>query len=259
MTDPIQGGGQARAETNARFYDDFTGTFVRDYVRGNPRVDYQFQFLAEAISPADRNILVIGCGIGHVGRFFARKARSAHVVASDLSSECIRLANRLFRHPRVEYRVLDALRDPIGGTFDLIVLPDVYEHIPASSRGVLHERLARVLGALGRIALTCPTPGHQAMLRAGGGPLQPVDEDVTLEHLQALARDVGGALTFYRMISVWRTNDYFHAVIERGAEPVRELQAPDRYLLKSGTGHCPLCDIVRRWWRRFRVARAGLG
>ena len=242
-----------------QFYDGFTGAFLRDYVRGNLRVDRQFRFLAEAISPADRNILVIGCGIGHVGRFLAGKARCAHIVASDLSGECIRLANRLFPHPRVEYRVLDALCDPIDGAFDLVVLPDVYEHIPASSRGVLHERLARVLGVRGRIALTGPTPGHQAMLRAGGGPLQPVDEDVTPEHLQTFARDVGGALTFYRMISVWRTNDYFHAVIERGVEPVRELQASDRYPLKSGTGHCPLCDIVRRWWRRFRMAKAGLG
>ena len=137
-----------------QFYDGFTGAFLRDYVRGNLRVDRQFRFLAEAISPADRNILVIGCGIGHVGRFLAGKARCAHIVASDLSGECIRLANRLFPHPRVEYRVLDALCDPIDGAFDLVVLPDVYEHIPASSRGVLHERLARVLGVRGRIALT---------------------------------------------------------------------------------------------------------
>ncbi|MFH1184748.1 MAG: class I SAM-dependent methyltransferase [Chloroflexota bacterium] len=241
-----------------RFYDEFAGTLLRDYIRGNPRVDHQYGFLAEAVSPADQDILIIGCGLGHVGRFLAGKARAARIVACDLSGECIRLAGRLFRHPRVQYRVLDVLTDPIDGLFDFIALPDVYEHIPAASRGALHERLGRALGTSGRIAVTGPTPGHQAMLRAGGGALQPVDEDVTLEDLRTFAGAVGGALTFYRMISVWRTNDYFHALIERGAESVRELTDADKYALKGWPKEQAGCRFACRWWRRLKLAQVGL-
>ncbi|MBN1268847.1 MAG: class I SAM-dependent methyltransferase [Kiritimatiellae bacterium] len=249
---------RAKTDDLHRFYDDFAGKLLKDYVWGNPRVDCQYQFLADAVSPADRDILVVGCGPGHVGFFLAGRARAARVVASDLSDECIRLGSRLFRHPRVQYRVLDVIADSINGAFDLMVLPDVYEHIPTVSRGVVHERLGRALRANGRIAITGPTPGHQAMLRAGGGALQPVDEDVTLDDLQTFAGAVGGSLTFYRTISVWRTNDYFHALIERGVEPVHRVTDMDKYALKGWPRREAVCRGVRRWWRRLRLARAGL-
>jgi len=78
-----------------------------------------------------------------------------------------------------------------------------------------------------------PSPGKQASLYASGHGLQVVDEVVTLEDLHLVARSVGGVLTYFNMISIWDTNDYIHAVIERGAESIRSLAENDKLPIKG--------------------------
>jgi SAM-dependent methyltransferase len=188
---------------------------------------------------------VIGCGSGQGAHFIAsRITKNAKILAVDISSENLRLARDVYNHPRIEYRQIDVTRDPLEGQWEAIILPDVYEHIPKEARQVLHEKLDRHLSRSGKILFTVPSPGKQASLYATGEGLQIVDEVVTLEDLNRVAQDVGGVLTYFNMVSIWETNDYIHAVVERTAETVRPIGESDKVPIKGW--------MQRSLWQRGR-------
>jgi SAM-dependent methyltransferase len=51
-------------------------------------------------------------------------------VGVDLSPDNIETARHRYRHPRVEYRVEDGLRDNRDDRFDVVVLSNILEHLP---------------------------------------------------------------------------------------------------------------------------------
>jgi len=208
----------------ASFYDDFSKRFVDDIVQGNERVELQLKFLLQATPAEARDVLVVGCGAGQSPLLLATKAaQSARVVAIDLSKDALNLAQRVFGHRRIEYLEADVISEPLNGKWDVIVFPDSYEHIAVRDRAALHVKLDGLLSDVGRILLTVPSPGKQRMLKESGQGLQIIDEVVSLEDLRELARSVKGTLTYFNMISVWQTNDYVHAVVERGADRPGEI------------------------------------
>ena len=100
--------------------------------------------------------------------------------------------------------------------FDACVMLDVYEHIPKASRSMLHQALSSVLNEDAVLVLSCPSPLHQRFLREHEPEgLQPVDEDVALVDLLQLARELSAELSHFEYKSIWATNDYFHAAIDR--------------------------------------------
>jgi SAM-dependent methyltransferase len=222
------------AETVESFYDEFSRRFVNDVVEGNERMAQQLDFFSRAVPPGAESILVVGSGSGQGAHHLAaRVAKRARVVALDISSENLRFARALFAHPRVEYRKADVTREVVEGRFDVIALPDVYEHIPPEARAALHARFNELLTEDGRILFTIPSPGKQESLREAGHGLQVIDETITLADLERVARDVGGELTYFNLVSVWEANDYAHAVVERRASRVRPIGDSDRLPLKG--------------------------
>lgn len=217
------------------FYNEFSPKFVEDFVHGNERVTRQLSFFAEAIPAETRRVLVIGCGSGQGAHHIAtRIATHAKVLGVDISESNLRLAHALFSHERVEYRRMDVTRETPDGEWDIIVLPDVYEHIPREAHERLHARLDQLLSPQGKILFTLPSPGYQRHLHATNSPaLQVVDEVITLEDLVQFAERVRGTLSYFRLISIWLTNDYLHAMIERGAEEMREIGPGDSLPVKG--------------------------
>ncbi len=84
-------------------------------------------FFIKNIRPAER-ILDIGCGIGALAYDVAEKAQ-AHVTALDLNPENIAKASQRYNHPRVRYMVGDVLQKLPDGSFDVIILSNVLEHL----------------------------------------------------------------------------------------------------------------------------------
>lgn len=78
---------------------------------------------------AKERVLDIGCGIGAVAYDVAEKAE-AQVVGIDLSASNIAQARQHYAHPRIEYRVGDALQVLPDGPFDVVILSNVLEHLP---------------------------------------------------------------------------------------------------------------------------------
>ncbi len=220
------------------FYNSFASRLIEDYVQKNDRVQHQLRFLAAAIPSTTQSILILGCGSGESALFVATQvATAARILGLDISDANLRVARQVFRHERIVYQKADLTATSLAGPWDVIILPDVYEHILRGERGRLHAQLRSAVGKRGRILLTVPSPGKQASLYASGKGLQPVDEVVTLEDLMRLAGDVKGTVTYFNSISVWETNDYLHAVIELDADHVRPIEDSD-------------CSPIKGWQRR---------
>lgn len=249
----------------AAFYDSFSDKLLRDYIEGNPRVDCLGQFLRDAVAAPTAGILEIGCGCGANAHYLAtRVSPVATIHAVDISPRNIQLARLLFAHPRIEFRVADAAAVDLG-QHDVIILPDVYEHIEPARRDAFHANLARSLAPRGRVLLTLPSPAWQRAQRAAGEPMQIVDEEIGLAELQRLAADLQAELTYYAHVNVWRTGDYVHAVIERTAEAPHRVGPTDRLGIRRCAAPYPWLGRrtlagwygrLRRWVRRQRVNRA---
>ncbi|MGH8247327.1 MAG: class I SAM-dependent methyltransferase, partial [Gammaproteobacteria bacterium] len=234
------------SENVESFYDGFSATFVGDYVRGNRRCERQHRFFSDAIPKTTTAVLVIGCGSGQGAHYIAtRVAKQANVLAIDISAENLRLARALFPHPRIEYRKVDVVAEHLEGVWDIIAFPDVYEHIPRQMRTALHAKLDKLLAPRGRILLTVPTPAGQAETVASGGKLQIVDEPVTLSDLTGMAGDVHAVVSYYAQVSIWRTNDYAYAVVERGSAMCRPVASADRIALKGFPPKNPIARTAR--------------
>lgn len=235
---------QDQREKVEAFYDGFQQQLLKDYLLGNPRIVAAIRFMQEHVRPGCSSILDIGCGMGwstfELAQFFPR----AEALGVDISSELIGLAGRMFARKNLSFQKVDVTSDAfaLGRAFDAITLIDVYEHIPATDRGVFHRHLRRLLSDEGQVLIASPTPLHQQWLReyAPEG-LQPVDEDVTLEDMQALALALDGQLTVFHYRSIWNTNDYFHALIEK--QP--QYQKLD--------GKRKTARLTPRLWRLFRT------
>jgi ubiquinone/menaquinone biosynthesis C-methylase UbiE len=89
------------------------------------------EFFTGRIGPGER-VLDIGCGIGALAYEVAEKS-GAFVVGIDINRNHIQRACREYSHPRVEYKVADALKEIPDQRFDVIILSNVLEHLPQRS------------------------------------------------------------------------------------------------------------------------------
>lgn len=240
---------------DSSYYDSKVRNKLRDFVEGNARVDVAWATL-EAYAPTQpQRILEIGCGVGYVSWRMSLRWPHASTIGVDFSPASVTLAQRLFSGPRCSFYlgdVTETLSDIGEADFDLVVLMDVYEHVAPVDRGRLHAFLRNRLALNGRIFLSFPTPRHLAWLRTNHpDQIQPVDEDIDVGVIKALAVDTESTITLYTEVNVWRTADYAHAVLTRTAGLLPLLQDPVRPQLTVGWYISRL-----KWLKPVRLLRA---
>jgi cyclopropane fatty-acyl-phospholipid synthase-like methyltransferase len=111
--------------------------------------------------PGD-SVLEIGCGIGTVsGLISAVLGPQGSLVSIDLSPKSIAAArSRLADRRNVEFRAGNVLTIDLPGVFDVVVLPDVIEHIPLEHHEQLFARVASWLAPGGFVLLHYPNPWY---------------------------------------------------------------------------------------------------
>jgi len=187
---------------------------LKDFIDGNDRVERAWQTIDQWSPINPLRILEMGCGIGHICWRMARRWPTAHVVGWDISPESISLATRLFGSSHLSFVQGETFEGRLTNKFDLIVLMDVYEHIPSWERLRVHNILKEHLSDKGRIILSFPTPRHLTWLRENHPEeIQPVDENISASTILALADDVDCELLLYQEVGVWHEGDYAHAVL----------------------------------------------
>ena len=243
--------GHASETTDTKgFYEKFAGdVLLEDFHRFNLRQD-AVRRLCEEFVPRGARVLEIGCGVGiNVKRL--RKTAS-RIVGVDISDRSIEIAKEYAGSPEAEFRVLDILKGsaelvPLG-PFDIIILPDVIEHVPKDQYPQLFAAVERLLARPGRVFITYPSPEYQRYLKANEpNALQLVDETVELDDI---LRHTSLDLVHFSYKNVWHKNQYVHVVL-----------TSDRSFRPDGMSRSWIerleYRVKKRWWRFRNLAFLG--
>ena len=203
-------------DRSEQFYDANVAGKLAGFVEGNDRVELAWQTLETWAPPNPARVLEVGCAIGDICWRMSRRWPDAEIVGVDISRKSIELAAQLFGGPSIRFVPGQLTTAAVTGPFDLVVMLDVYEHVPKPARAELHDALRRLLGDRGIVFLSFPTPEHLAWLREHRPEeIQPVDEDVDLPTIATLATDSKTDVALYKKVNVWHLGDYGHAVLRR--------------------------------------------
>jgi trans-aconitate 2-methyltransferase len=210
--------------------------------------------MAEAGWRPGQRVLEIGTGIGTLTELIAEGlGPQGSLVGVDLSPQSIEIAkHRLRRFAHVDVMAADALDVAIEGSFDVIVLPDVIEHIPLELHERLFRRLAGWLCDDGIVVMNYPSPYYLAWCHAHRPDLlqvidQPIYADVLIPHIYASGLYVHRMETY----SLWiREGDYVRMVLHKQASAATFTELPENPPSLYARAAGRLRRLVRN--RRFR-------
>jgi trans-aconitate 2-methyltransferase len=98
------------------------------------------------------NVLEIGCGIGTLTGLLLKEVPQGRLTATDLSPASVEQARKLLRErPNLVLVAGDSTEKTPDGPFDMIILPDVLEHIPFERQPFLFKQIKRELATNGRV------------------------------------------------------------------------------------------------------------
>jgi len=189
------------------------------------------------------SVLELGCGIGTLTGLLAKELDSGgSVTAVDLSPASIEAAKRrMGALDNVRLLVADVIETDLEGSFDVVVLPDVIEHIPLERHSALFERVASWVDPDGFVLLHYPSPHYQEWTRRyHQDRLQIVDQTVHVDVLSSNAYPHGLYISHLETYSIWmREGDYV-------AVALRPAGSPDAFTELPGRRVSPFTRIVGR-------------
>lgn len=180
----------------------------------------------------DHRVMEIGCGVGTVTGLLAGFLNGrGSIFATDLSPRSVEAAaSNLAGTRNVILRAGDVLEIEVEGPFDVLVLPDVIEHIPLNLHPRLFGRLARWVASDGFILLHYPNPLHLEWCHLHRPEqLQLIDQPVHADNLTQNAYAAGLYLDYLQTYSIWvREGDYVVAVLRPRRDPMTFTDLPEK-------------------------------
>jgi cyclopropane fatty-acyl-phospholipid synthase-like methyltransferase len=174
---------------NARdYYDGYADRQVRVGINDRHRA-IQAWLDRFGLAPG-MDVLEVGCGVGTQTELIARSLRGrGRLLAVDLSPRSVELARaRLSGHANVAFLAGDVTELELQDRFNVIVMPDVIEHIPLERHTRLFENVRSWLKEDGWVLIHMPNPFFQDWCRSHRPDLlQVIDQAV---HLDTLLRHV---------------------------------------------------------------------
>lgn len=169
----------------------FYGTFREEEgsLKLNLRHYSVFKHIVDAGLRRNDKVLEIGCGFGTITFLMARYLSRGKIVATDISSERIASCMQNFQKRTNVAFVLSDMTDFVATEqFDMIVLPDVLEHIPVDSHFELFALMAGCLKDSGSIVIHIPHPATiEYYQRKAPESLQIIDQAISADVLTKLA------------------------------------------------------------------------
>jgi cyclopropane fatty-acyl-phospholipid synthase-like methyltransferase len=200
----------------SEFYDNFEKKLVEDFFRPNQRIENAILLALKGIPLSAKVVLDLGFGLGWSSYEIARHFPNSSVYGLDISEKLTATAASIFQRENLRFESMDLTRDFPEGIFDVIILIDVYEHIPVSARSKFYENIRRSLSENGRVIFTCPTIYHQNYLRKHKpGGLQPVDEDIDIHTFLDFCKNTDSEISHFAYLDIWNSRDYLHCIIEK--------------------------------------------
>ncbi len=143
-----------------KWYNEYV--YLQKKVGVNARHRSIFKWLKKFGLKKNHNVLEIGCGIGTVTGLLAKYLLfPEQITATDISDESINAAKeRLKKYEKINWVAGDFLSTEIAGMFDVIILPDVLEHIPIEQHNSLFAKLNTLLKSDGFVFIHIPFPNY---------------------------------------------------------------------------------------------------
>jgi trans-aconitate 2-methyltransferase len=157
------------------------------------------------------SVFEIGCGIGTVTSLLGKIVTKGTIKACDVSPRSIETAQQRCRRFRnVTFCVTDVLELHQEERFDVILLPDVIEHIPLDLHPALFKKIAGWLKPEGKVIIHIPEPYFlEWVIRNHRELLQIIDQPVHTALLAKNISDAGLYIEFLSSYSIWtREPDY---------------------------------------------------
>jgi trans-aconitate 2-methyltransferase len=162
----------------------------------------------------DHKVLEVGCGIGTLTKLLLDYLKKGTIYCLDITPENIKLAKeRLKAYTNVTFNIADATDFCLDETFDVIVMPDVIEHIPLELHARMFVNMKKMLRKNGFIFMHFPNPYHTEYCLKQGMQLQIIDQAV---HLNLIVDNLNGSGLFVskmEVYSVWLTEGEYEYVI----------------------------------------------
>jgi cyclopropane fatty-acyl-phospholipid synthase-like methyltransferase len=207
-------------ESSRVYYDDYVDR--QQAVGINDRHRSILGYLRRFGMKSEDRVLEIGAGVGTLTALIAKELGSrGRLVAVDLSPRSIDVArDELTGYENLELIAGDILELEIPGRFDVVVLPDVIEHIPLEHHGRLFERISGWVSPGGFVLLHYPNPNYLEWCHTNKREvLQAIDQPIQSDVLTANAYPHGLYLDYLETYSIWvREGDYTVAVLRRKAD-----------------------------------------
>ena len=161
------------------------------------------------------NVLEIGCGPGTVSQLILEQIPLGHLVSVDISSESIKLAQkRLANFRNVEFHVSDMSDFSTDRMFDLVVMPDVLEHIPIDQHHDLFVKVAQVLKPGAKVFIHIPDPDFVEYFHEYEPKIaQVIDQAIHTPILLGNIEGTGLKLTMLQTYSIFRDSPDYQAIV----------------------------------------------
>ena len=135
-----------------QFDKDFTQTINWEF---GMKYAATIELLLQKISRINaKNMADIGCGDGRLVREMSKAFPKRSVTGIDYSQKAITLAQAL--NPQLNFICEDITAKKAQGTYDLLTLIEVFEHIPLDDAPAFVQALSKQLKKGGRLIMTVP-------------------------------------------------------------------------------------------------------
>lgn len=198
------------------YYDDFAGRQLRVGINERHRA-IQAWLGRFGLAPG-MDVLEVGCGVGTQTQLIAGCLEgSGRLLALDFSPRSVELAReRLAGQGNVEFLVADVVELDLDRVFDVIVLPDVIEHIPLERHGRLFAKIRKWLKETGWVLIHMPNPFFQEWCRRHRPDLlQVVDQPIFVEALLSNIQPNGLYIHYLNTYSLWVPECDYQVVVLR--------------------------------------------
>jgi len=199
----------------SQYYNDFSRkVLLRDFSKRNLRQVALKEFCKKNVNKKS-SVLEVGCGVGILTKYLTNKC--SKIVAIDISPENIEVAKKYNKSKNVEFHVMNICEDIDlllnQGPFNVIIMPDVIEHIQKENYTNLFNDITKLLSIPNsKVLLTYPSPHYQDFLKeTNPDSMQLIDETVNLEEI-LLSTELRPVL--YKQVNVWLKRQYVHLILE---------------------------------------------